>query len=1330
MWSNKYVNIPFKDGGRDINGCDCWGLVRLVYQQEFSIDLPSFSGEYDVNDPKLLHEKIAQHKEGWEVLGEPEPGCVVLFRMFGSESHIGVAVSSTQFLHAREKYASAIENFSSTEWKNRIVGYYKYSEKTGVVLHAVPHPLRTERVTMQVVPGSTLQLVYEVVNQQWQISDKLKKHVTIMLNGRVVSKELWATTVVSDTDTIEYRAVPGKEAVRLVLTVVVAYVAYQTGLAALGAAGSAAFTAGTATTAQIATFAAVSSAVTIAGTYLVNVIAPIRPPSQPSGQDTSSTAQLLLQGNQNSANRYGAIPVILGRMRITPPLAAQNYARFTGTPDSNGVVANASESYLDMLLAWGYGPLEIDDASLRVGQIPIANYEGDAPNNEVRRVTLDRKTDPNANDLARFNGIYGRDIEQKYSGLTLSCPGPGSTDGLPPAREGYPWTPQTTPGPWAELALTQPCEKFTVALHFPQGLRHVIVQGDGAGENRAAPVRFDFEYRVNNGGWQPWTTQTIGGTLNAATTVTKTNVTSGYEWISTGDGVMQTDRWVEYYTTVTTPGNTITGGEYIKDGFTWTITKQRTWNVSDIVQVRVRRATGDSSEPHPDYRYTHTAILHTLTGYNNTNPATDPPNSKIAKTALTIKASKQLNGQIEGINALVQTWCRDWNGSTWNNYAATSNPASLYLYVLTHPGNPQRVLDSEIDAKIDLAKLQYWHSYCNAQRSIVLNGVNYNYKFEFNSVLGDQRSVLDVLRDICAAGRGSPAMVDGRWSVVIDEPKPTVVQHFTPHNSWGFESTRGLPRLPDALKIQYYDETQDYQTAEIIVSYADKNVNTAELFETISLPGVTNKAAAADHARWHLAQAKLRSEVYTLNTDIEYIVCNRGDRVKVMHDVPMWGLGSGRIKNRVTSTIFNLDEDVPLDNVGSYTLRVRGSQGQSTELTVKTSFTATSLARINNVATITLSAQHPIQVGDRVTINLTGNTAVNATTVEIIETSALAIKFASTGAAIPPTTVGGIVSLQDGYYSTLQVTSSTTEAEVNVSDLFIYGEYQTEAQDLLVISIEPTNNKSAKLTLVDYGVTDTYNIFTEYTTLSSSTIFETQITLPPELLIDSFGSKIPEITSLTSDITAMEEIAPGIYRYSIKVSFTNDIDLPSAATSVEAQILLKDSQDTTSIRSVVTPLESCTLTFNNVDVQKVYKIRLRYLGRDGRTGQWTEYQEHTVVGKLLNYQLVDQITVVRSKRNLIITPYIQIVPNDFKSFEVRVWKDSGTGDFWDNADPQSGIRSYAGIGAITVDLKDFASPRLSEAGVKYRIACRVLDNAGNYSNSSTLSAITIKTISP
>lgn len=1342
MWSNKYINIPFIDGGRSLEGADCWGLARLIYKEEFNIELPSFSGEYDINNPKLLQEMIVQHKEGWQQLDTPEEGCIVVFRMFGAESHIGVAINATQFVHAREKYASAVENFSSVEWKNRIVGYFKYRENTNIVMNAVPHPLRTERVTMQVIPGSTLQLIYEVVNQEWNISDKLKKNVHIILNGRVVPKEEWPTTVVLDTDTIEYRAVPQRDAVRLVLTIVVAYIAIQTGLAAAGLSSTAALTG--ASFATQATFVAVSAAVTMAGGYLVNVIAPIRPLADPGSTNPGTPgSQTLINGASNTANKYGAIPVILGRMRVTPPLGAQNYARFSGTPNSQGIVENATTSYLDMLLTWGYGPLDIDDSSLRVGTIALSNFEGDTATNEVRRITLDRKTEPTTDQLNYFNGIYGTDVEQKYSGLALTCPGPNDpvtglpTGGLPPVASRVvwsstqtPWIPETTPGPWAELALTTPCDKFTVALHFPQGLRAVKVQGDEAGANLPAPVTIDFEYNINGGAWQPWTTQTIGGTVNSLNTTTTQQLVPG-DLVNDGNDNYTTTP--EYWTTITNPGNVITGGAYIADGFTWSITKQRTWNENDIIQVRVRRRSGDGTEPNKDYRYTHTVQLHTLTGYKNNAPANDPPNSKIAKTALTIKASAQLNGQIEGINALVQTWAPNittWNATTnsFGTSGATSNPADLFLYVLMHPGNPQRVLASDIVSKIDIAKLQYWYNYCNQTRTIVLNNVTHSYKFEHNGVLGAQRSILEVLRDICAAGRASPAMIDGKWSVVIDEPKPQVIQHFTPHNSWGFESTKGLPRLPDALKVQYYDEAHDYQDAELIISYANKTVDNAELFESIQLPGVTNKGAVADHARWHLAQAKLRPEIYSLNTDIEYIVCNRGDRVKVMHDVPMWGLGSGRIKNRITSNIFELDEDVPINLGTSYTIRVRSNTGSSTTWTLNTTFTATGLVRTNNIVTVTLAGAHPLQVGSYVKVALTGNTSVNANTVEVVATTANTVSFKSVGVDILQVNVGGLISMQNGYYTVVQVLGTSTIAEVAPSDLFLYGEYLKESQDLIVLSVEPGTNKSAKLTLVDYGVTSDYNIFTDYRNLTSDTIFETNITLPAAQLLNTFGTKVPSIVSIVSDSSVMEQISSGVYRYIAKLSFVNPVDLPVTAESVEAQISLVNAQESSDVKSFVSPVDSGSITFTGVDVNTEYKIRLRYVGKDGKTGSWTDFVTHTIIGKSENYQAVDSVTITKSKRNLVITPYAEFINSDFKYYEIKIWQNGGIGDFWDSTDP--GIKIFTGIGAITVDTRIFDSPRILPEGVKYRVACRALDTSGNYSKVSALTSITLFTISP
>lgn len=40
----RFMMIPFKVGGRDENGCDCWGLFRLVFEHLTGIVLPIYGG--------------------------------------------------------------------------------------------------------------------------------------------------------------------------------------------------------------------------------------------------------------------------------------------------------------------------------------------------------------------------------------------------------------------------------------------------------------------------------------------------------------------------------------------------------------------------------------------------------------------------------------------------------------------------------------------------------------------------------------------------------------------------------------------------------------------------------------------------------------------------------------------------------------------------------------------------------------------------------------------------------------------------------------------------------------------------------------------------------------------------------------------------------------------------------------------------------------------------------------------------------------------------------------------------------------------------------------
>ena len=1280
MWQNKYVGIPYKEKGRDLNGIDCWGLLRLVYSEEFNIDLPSFVSEYIENDAASIQELVAQCKEGWELVDAPVPGCLVLFRVLGTESHVGVAVSDTQFLHARQGQDSAVESFDSRAWANRIVGYYKYSEKTAAVLNLVPHPLRTQRFTVNIEPGTTLDTLVPWVAKKYSVPEEIRSRIVIMLNGRVTTPEEWSTTVLKETDRIEYRAVAtggGSRGIFVMVAMIAIAIAAPYVIAPMMGFATPAL----AMAAMPMTFTMATMAVNLVGSLLINAIAPVRPPEGPTDPGSSEN-QLMLSGAANQALKYGAIPVILGKVKITPPIGAQNFISY----------ANERDTYLTMLLVWGYGPLDVDYSTMKIGDISISEYTlaKFSGTEENKFITLDRKTAPSATTLSKFNAIYGTDVYQVSKNLTLVCDGnPEGTitnttyvtdpeTGLTERVDTYVYP---TPGPYSEAAGNGLTNKIEVAIHFPQGLRKVKAKGNNAGDSSPAPVVINYEVKLaatalamGSATWQPWKRVTYGADAPK------------------------------------------------KDAFTVTETYDLT--TAQFAQVRVRRETGDNTDDNDSWRYTFDAVFVSATFITNESPAVDPKNCVIAKTALQIKANEQLTGNIEGINAIVQTYAKTWNGSNWV-MGATNNPAALFRYVLEHPANPQRVLDADVADKINLAQLQYWFNYC------VTKG------FTFNRVQAQAKSVLDTLRDICAAGRASPAMIDGKWTVIIDEPKPNIVQHFSPHNSWGFEGSRALPRLPDGLRITYYDESQDYQEAEVIVYAPGQSQQTAELFEAIQLPGVTKTSSVIDHARWHMAQAQLRRESYVLNTDIEYIVANRGDRVKVTHDIPMWGLGSGRIKNRVTSSIFELDEPVPIDSNLTHTIRFRSNAGASNERTLKQSFSITGVQRAANVTTIGLSSIHPLSVGDIVIVN--ANIAgVNTTLAEITKVTPQGFSYAQTGASITNTTASGTVSLASGYYKKIEVTSTITSTDANAGDLFLFGLNQRESQDLIIMSIEPTSNKSARITLVDYGVTPSYNIFTDYLTLTAEQVFETNITTAPQFLQYAFGlNDIPIVTNIRSDDLVADIISPGTYAYKIKVSFANSPQLPNKVAMVECQYDISSSVNSSNYKNISVPFLANNIDIPNVMVGETYKIRLRYVSSEGRVGVWGNWNIHTVLGKLYNYGEVASVNVKRIGRFLEITPSFGTeapIPADFKHYEIRILRYQtplGTlPDIWNSTD--SSLLKTTTSSVASFDLKLFPVTdtlnRLSNTGVQYVIACRAVDSVNNYSATTAITAITIVAI--
>jgi hypothetical protein len=322
----------------------------------------------------------------------------------------------------------------------------------------------------------------------------------------------------------------------------------------------------------------------------------------------------------------------------------------------------------------------------------------------------------------------------------------------------------------------------------------------------------------------------------------------------------------------------------------------------------------------------------------------------IAETQLIIKATDQLSGVIDNLNAVVTSVCLDYDAPTdsWLK-RSTSNPASLFRHVLQGPGSAKPLADN----LIDLAALEEWHIFCESQG------------FEYNKVHDGQMSVQNVLNDICHAGRATFVMVDDARSVVVDTARNTgPVQLFTPENSLNFSSTKAFVDDVHGYRVLFNNEAADFAEDEITVYAEGYNAGNATLFEALEFHGVTSAEQTASLTKYHLATRRYRLETFSWEADWEHIVCNRGDLVRVSHPALLVALCSGRIRNidQAAKTI-TLDQELTVNPGVLYGVVIRTTP---TDELASQVFTLQVFAEVGVTATFTWLTPDvlPVVVGD------------------------------------------------------------------------------------------------------------------------------------------------------------------------------------------------------------------------------------------------------------------------------------------------------------------------------------------------------------------------------
>lgn len=131
QWVNDYIKTPFVDHGRSEEGCDCWGLVRLIYKKELSIELPSLLDYKDTKDRVTISALVDSEKcIKWCEIdhGKEKTFDVVVFKMLNVPTHVGLVYSKGSMIHCEKGKGTYLTDYNREHnWKKRLYGIFRYA---------------------------------------------------------------------------------------------------------------------------------------------------------------------------------------------------------------------------------------------------------------------------------------------------------------------------------------------------------------------------------------------------------------------------------------------------------------------------------------------------------------------------------------------------------------------------------------------------------------------------------------------------------------------------------------------------------------------------------------------------------------------------------------------------------------------------------------------------------------------------------------------------------------------------------------------------------------------------------------------------------------------------------------------------------------------------------------------------------------------------------------------------------------------------------------------------------------------------------------------------
>lgn len=689
----------------------------------------------------------------------------------------------------------------------------------------------------------------------------------------------------------------------IALTVVSGGIAGGTLLGGLTGAAAA----GGATVASLALAAGVS----LVGSLLLSALVP--PPSVAArGKSIQDPGSASAEGNMLEPN--GAIPRVFGERKVFPPLACEPFTYFDG-PDE---VVEAI-----YVLA---GPHQITD--IRVGAAAIdglnnVEYEtregwpGDLPISMVERQA---RTEVLQSELRGY-AVDAND------GRTLESPTGDFSAALP-----QPITVATRDAP----------DEHLLHLVFPGGINKNASDTDR--------LRVPLRLRIRQVGSTTW--RNLPELHFSAATPRQMRATIKLVWSdspSSSPGAAVTEGWVEAQIAAPAEVQEPAGDPFSCNGTFFAASGDSWMNASNLGTTRVKNVVltrymatillDTSVFPKGRYEieivrgqqvlnanwsssaYTVSGTIWDLFAYAGTPPRIAQSRNGISDSVVLLRSVsvwnehplpssglalisvRARNRAVDRLSCVAGGWVLDWDGTGWNEWTVTDNPAPHLRDIWVGAEN----LDPVPLDLVDDAGLVSWRQHC------------IDMGYTCNALIEDQ-SLDDAARIVASCGYAKPVMSD-IYSVAVDRDRSAEapVQLFTQRNMSGFQWTKGFARVPDGFRVNFRDASRDYDMHQVSVFRPGSSDDSGRM-EQVTLEGIVHEADAIRRAEYDQMQAQLRSTFYSWDCAAESILCRRGDLIAVQHDMLTEWAGAARIVDVVTDIggdVVAIRVDAPLP-VGDY----------------------------------------------------------------------------------------------------------------------------------------------------------------------------------------------------------------------------------------------------------------------------------------------------------------------------------------------------------------------------------------------------------------------------